>query len=124
MKNLYPSYLIDREIKTFLENKFTTKENINIDYNKSASYYKLPYIGSYSNSTKKKIYELCKKFCKNASVKMVFSPFKMQGLFSSKDSLPFALKSFVAYKFTCAGCHSCYIGGTKRHLPTTIKEHP
>ena len=96
MKNLYPSYLIDREIKTFLENKFTTKENINIDYNKSASYYKLPYIGSYSNSTKKKIYELCKKFCKNASVKMVFSPFKMQGLFSSKDSLPVALKSFVA----------------------------
>ena len=33
MKNLYPSYLIDKEIKTFLENKFTTKENTNIDHN-------------------------------------------------------------------------------------------
>ena len=54
MKNLYPSYLIDREIKTFLENKFTTKENTNTDNNKSVSSYKLPYIGSYSNSTKKK----------------------------------------------------------------------
>ena len=55
MKNLYPSYLIDKEIKTFLENKFTTKENTNIDHNnKSVSYYKLPYIGSYSNSTNKK----------------------------------------------------------------------
>ena len=57
MKNLYPSYLIDKEIKTFLENKFTTKENTNIDHNnKSVSYYKLPYIGSYSNSTKKKLW--------------------------------------------------------------------
>ena len=75
MKNLYPSYLIDKEIKTFLENKFTTKENTNIDHNnKSVSYYKLPYIGSYSNSTKKKIYELCKTFCtkKNTNVKIVF----------------------------------------------------
>ena len=65
MKNLYPSHLIDKEIKTFLENKLTTKENTNIDHNnKSVSYYKLPYIGSYSNSTKKKIHELCKTFCK------------------------------------------------------------
>ena len=54
MKNYTPSYLIDKEIKKFLDNKFTTKENTNIDYNnKSASYYKLPCIGSYSNSTKK-----------------------------------------------------------------------
>ena len=73
MKNLYPSYLIDKEIKTFLENKFTTKENTNIDHNnKSVSYYKLPYIGSYSNSTKKKDYELCKNFCKNTNVKIFF----------------------------------------------------
>ena len=73
MKNLYPSYLIDKEIKIFLENKLTTKENTNIDHNnKSVSYYKLPYIGSYSNSTKEKDYELCKNFCKNTNVKIFF----------------------------------------------------
>ena len=33
MKNLYPSYLIDKEIKTFLESKFTTKGNTNIVHN-------------------------------------------------------------------------------------------
>ena len=124
MKNLYPSYLIDKEYKKFLENKFTTKENTNfVHNNKSISYYKLPYIGSYSNSTKKKIYELCKTFCKNTSVKLIFSPFKLQDLFSSKDFLPVALKSFVVYKFSFAGCQSCYIGETIRHLPTRIKEH-
>ena len=60
MKNLYP---LEKEIETFLENKFTTKENTNIDRNnKSVSYDKLPYIDSYSNSTKKKNYELRKIF--------------------------------------------------------------
>ena len=82
MENVYPSYLINKETKKFLEDKFTTKENTNIDHNnKSVSYYKLPYIGSYSNSTKKKNYELCKTFCKNTIVKIVFSPFKLQDLF-------------------------------------------
>ena len=124
MKNLYPSYLIDKEIKTFLENKFTTKKNVNIDHNnKSVSYYKLPYIGPYSNSTKKKIYEVYKTFCKNTNVKVVFSPFKLQDLFSSKGCLLVALKSFAVYKFTCVGCQSCYTGETKRHLQTRINDH-
>ena len=62
MKNLYPSSLIDKEVKKFLENKFTTKENTSIVHNnKSVSYCKLQYIVSYSNSTKKKIYDLFKK---------------------------------------------------------------
>ena len=72
---------------------------------------------------RKKNYELCKTFCQNTNVKTVFSPFKLQNIFSSKNYLPVALKTFVVYKFTCAGCQSCYIGETKRHLPTRIKEH-
>ena len=73
----------------------------------------------------KKNYELCKTFCtkKNTNVKIVFWPFKLQHLFSSKDCLPIALKSFFVYKFTCAGCQSCCIGETKHHLPIRIKEH-
>ena len=51
MKNLHPSYLIDREIKKFLENKFTAKKITSIVHNsKRVSYYKLIYIGSYSKS--------------------------------------------------------------------------
>ena len=56
-------------------------------------------------------------------INIAFSPFKTGDLFSSKDCLPSALKSFVVYKFVCAGCQSCYIGETKRHLPTRINEH-
>ena len=87
LKNLYSSYLIDKEIKKILDNKITAKENTNINHNnKSVSYCKLAYIGSYSNSTKKKKknYELWKTFCNNANVKTVFSPFKLQDLFFLK----------------------------------------
>ena len=55
MRNLYSSCIIDKENKTFLEKKFTAKENTNINHNnRSVSYYKLPYIGFYSNSPQKK----------------------------------------------------------------------
>ena len=91
--------------------------------NKSVSYYKLPYIGSYSNGTKEKIYELCKTFNRKDNVKIAFSPFKFQDLFSSKDCLPVALKFFVVNKFICAGCLSCYIGETKHHWWTRIKKY-
>ena len=67
--------------------------------------------------------ELRTKFCKNSNINIVFSPFKTGDLFSSKDCLPSALKSFVVYKFVCARCQSCYIGETKLHLPTRINEH-
>ena len=71
----------------------------------------------------KRFKELCKKFCKNSNINIVFSPFKTGDLFSSKDCLPSGLKSFILYKFVCAGCQSCYIRENKRHLPMTINEH-
>ena len=125
MKNLYSFCLIDKEIKKFSDNKVTTKESTNIGHNyKSVCYYKLPYIGSYPSSTKKKNYQLCKKtFCKNTIAKIVFFTIQVAGHFFSKYCLPVALKSFVVYEFTCAGCQSCYIGETKFHLLTRIKEH-
>ena len=90
---------------------------------KKTLYYKLPYIGSFSNNTQKKIKELCKKFCKNSNINIAFSPFKTGDLFSNKDCLPSRLKSLVVCKFVCAGCQSCYIGETEHHLPTRINEH-
>ena len=82
----------------------------------------MSYIGDISVRTKEKIGELCKRFCKKTDINIVLTPFKIGSLFSSKDRLPNALRSFAVYKFTCAGCQSCYIGETRRHLATRIKE--
>ena len=73
--------------------------------------------------TKKKIGEFCKRFCKKTNINIVLTPFKIGSLLSSKDRLLNALRSFVVYRFTCAGCQSCYIGETRRHLAARIKEH-
>ena len=101
-----PSYLIDKQVKCFLHKKikFSTNNCNAVKESKTTLYYKLPYIGSFSHNTKKKIKELCKKFCKNFNVNIVFSSFKTGDLFSSKDYLPSGLKSFVVYKFVCTGC--------------------
>ena len=117
-------HLVDKQIKLFLNNKLpendTPKENFNKE---STKYRKLPYIGDISVSTKKKIGELCKRLSKKADINIVLTPFKIGSLFSSKDRLPNALRSFVVYKFSCAGYQSCYIGKTRVHLATRIKEH-
>ena len=118
MENMDPSYLIDKQVKRFSHKKFSTNNCNAVKESKTSLYYKLPYIASFSNNTKKKIKELYKKFCKNSNINIVFSSFKTGDLFSSKDCLPSDLKSFVLHKFVCAGCQSCYIGGNKRHLPT------
>ena len=72
MKNLCPSYLIDKEIKTFLWNKFTTKENTNIDHsNKSVSYYKLRLI-LIQTKPRKKIVSYVKHFAKTPMLILFF----------------------------------------------------
>ena len=40
-----------------------------------------------------------------------------------KDKVPFDLRSYVVYKFVCGSCKADYIGCTKQHLSTRIKEH-
>ena len=53
----------------------------------------------------------------------MFSSFKISSLFSMKDKVPFDLRSYIVYKFVCGSCKVDYIGCTKRHLSTRIKEH-
>ena len=121
-KNSYPMNFIDRKIKLYLEKQFNIeppKVSNTIKFN----YYKLPYIGHFSKTTKQKLKKICDQYCKDLSVKIVFTPFKVGDLFSVKDAIPKLLRSFVVYKFVCPGCNACYIGETTRHLSTRIEEH-
>ena len=115
---MYPPYMIDKQIKSFLNNKFWNNDKSKDSFNKKhSSHYKLPYIDDIFISTKKKIGELYKRFCKNTKINIVLSPFKIGSLFLflSKDILPDALKSFVVYRFTFSGCQSHYIGEARCH---------
>ena len=120
-RNSFPLTLVDKEMKSFVNSKFIQK-NAEPDL-RETRFFKLPFIGKYSSYTKSKLEKLIQKYCKEISVKLVFVTCKIGSNFSLKDCIPKSLKSNVVYKFSCAGCNTCYIGETKRHLETRIREH-
>ena len=65
----------------------------------------------------------CQPSKEGTNIKIVFSTFKLASLFSTKDKVPYGLKSYVIYKFLCAGCNASYVGETYRHISTRTHEH-
>ena len=123
IKNTYPSFLIDKVIKKYLDYNCSSDQN-QLKDESDIHYFELPYISNLLHHIKNKLTKLCKEFCKeNFNIKLVFNSFKIKNYFSYKDSIPNDLKSFLVYKFTCASCSSSYIGETCRHFKTRIEEH-
>ena len=120
-KNLFPPKLIDQILKNYLSEKLNTEQQ---KQKQETRYFKLPYIGFFSKHTKEKVQNIIKKVCNdNVNVNIIFTPYKVCNMFSSKDKIPSFLKSMVVYKFVCSSCNACYVGETTRHLPTRIHEH-
>ena len=86
-------------------------------------FFRLPYIGPFSLFAQRKIKIIVKKYCKGLDIRLAFTSYKLSNMFSVKDSIPITLRSQVVYKFTCAGCHTCYVGETTRHFGTRVREH-
>ena len=69
IKNAYPSFLIDKVIKKYLNYKFSSNQNQSKD-TFDVHNFKLPYIVNLSHHIKNKLSKLCKDFCKeNFNVK-------------------------------------------------------
>ena len=64
MKNMYPSYLIDKQVKRFLHNKFSTDYCNAVKESKTTLYYKLPYIGHFLTTLKRKSKSYVRSFVK------------------------------------------------------------
>ena len=63
------------------------------------------FIGKFSKFIENKLKKLTKQFCKEGSnIKIVFSTFKLASVFSTKDKVPYGLKSY-------------------RHISTRTHEH-
>ena len=127
-KNEFPPSLIDKCIKSHVNKYFKHDDSSPSETNEvekaSPRYYKLPYIGMFSSTTEKKLFTIIKRYCKaDVIIKLVFTPLKISTYFSTKDIVPFALKSNLIYEFVCKGCNASYIGETTRHLSVRMKEH-
>ena len=85
-KNSYTKNFIDREIKTHLEKQFNT-EPPKVSNTVKFNYYKLPYIGHFSKTTKQKLKKICDQYFKDLSLKIIFMPFKVGDLFDVKGTV-------------------------------------
>ena len=76
--------MIDNVIKKYLQNTVnkTNTESMPVEMpNIETRYFKLPFIGMYSKVTQSKIEKLCKRSCKRAEVKLVFTNNKLRQTF-------------------------------------------
>ena len=122
LRNSFPEKVIQRNIKQFLDKKSSGAEIE--ERNVEIHYFKLPYVGEYSNQIKKRLSKLYKTFCKlDKDIRVIFNTSKIRDYFSTKDTVPKCFKSSVVYQYTCARCASCYVGRTHKHLITRINEH-
>ena len=66
---------------------------------------------------------VCKRYCYNIDIKLVFSSFKIGSMFRVKDPTPRGLRAGMVYKSLCAACSAYYVCETTRHFSTSIREH-
>ena len=109
-KNQFPEDLINTVLNKYLD-KISKSTALSVDSKPPEGlytlYFELPYLVLYA-FTKRKLYNLVKRYCKNLEIKLVFSSFKIKNLINVKDSIPRPLHSNVIYKFIYAGCNSVY----------------
>ena len=123
-KNLFPVHIVEKVINRYVS-RATIRPSASSQVQQAVStyYFKLPYVGSFTGETQKRLRKFVQRYCTDIEIKLVFSSFKVGTMFSVKDPVPLDLRSRVVYKFSCAGCNACYIGETSRHLSTRVSEH-
>ena len=83
----------------------------------------VPFVGTASSEYKKRVSELISNHL-GVNIFVYFTSCKVGSFFTLKSRTPSALVSRVVYKFQCLGDpDTTYIGKTKRHIITRVKEH-
>ena len=89
-KNQYPKYLLNRVVRTYLDNNCNS-----VPSNKNNTlYFKLPYL-PLSNFAQRKVRTLVKRYCSNLKIRLAVSSFKIKIRIKVKDSVPRLLRYCV-----------------------------
>ena len=116
-KNQYPKSFVDSIIKETLD-KLIGTETVS-EKDKSEDFdLKIQYRGKVSDEFKKTLTKI------KAPCIVKFTLKKLKTVLPSlKPSVETPLKSWLVYKIQCPRCNACYVGYTRRHLISRLKEH-
>ena len=121
MSNGYPSHVFQKCLKIFLDKKFSGTESSSQAPVECTVV--LPYFGKSSLIFKKKLVVFFKTEF-HINLRCAFTSCRVGMYFPLKNRTPHILSSNVVYKFTCLrDVGASYIGKTKRHLVTRVREH-
>ena len=120
--NSYPSFLVEKFVKDFLNNRFHPPQP-KPSVPKLLMYASIPYV--HSNIFKIELKKVITKMFPALDIRLVSRNTKtISSLFSYKDKLPALMQSLVVYCFNCPKCKiGKYVGATKRLLKVRINSH-
>ena len=123
IRNGYPEKLFSSCLQRFLSEKFATTTETKVREESVETVFSIPYVGLPSTVLARKVQQLMKENF-GITVRVAFTTFKVKNYFSNKCRTPTPLMANVVYKFQCLiDSNKAYIGKTKRHLTTRVKEH-
>jgi len=123
LRNSYPAWVIDSNIKKTIQN-FLNPKPTTIGPKKETIYFGIPFIGAQSIEIKNNIIQICNKFIPSKEFFIFFKPSsRISNLFKVKDITPLSLRSNVVYHYECTICQDGYVGQTARHLHQRVSEH-
>jgi hypothetical protein len=121
VNNGFPFEVINKYINkriNELNNRPITSDSNSIDTtNTQKNFVSIPYVKGLSEN-------ICRTLRKRDLRVLYTVPKKMDCIIKrGKDRLKTVKRTHVVYKIDCLNCDATYIGQTKRHLETRIKEH-
>ena len=123
ISNGYPVNLFYACLKRFLNKKHEKNGDRKVVHDGVEKVFSIPYVGLPSILFGKKLKRIFKDHYR-IDLKIVFTTFKVKNYFSLKCRAPLPLSANVVYKFQCLrDVNKFYIGKTKRHLATRVREH-
>lgn len=124
MMNNYPNNIIDKCIYIFF-NKLNIVKDVVHTVEKKKLMLLLPFLGTYSLATKKKLEKLFHEKLPFCDIRIIFRCQKrLRNFFHFKDRIPMSLLSHNVYFFKCPGCNSSsYYGSSERHTMVRYGDH-
>ena len=123
-KNYFPSTLIDKCIKIFLNKQFSQKI-LEHTVPKKELFIVLPYLIMSSLCLRTRLQKSINSNISFCKIKVIFkSSTRLANFFRFKDKIPLWLRSNIVYKFACGRCNATYYGESCRHFKVRVGEHP